>query len=97
MMGVAGLVGYTAYPEYKSLLPPIPLGDMGQEMAKAFNKKHWHWWPSYSAINTSKRINRSNCINLGPCNTGCYQGAKGSVDITYWPEAKLNGVEVYTE
>ena len=97
MMGVAGLVGDTAYPEYKSLLPPIPLGDMGQEMAKAFNKKHWHWWPSYSAINTSKRINRSNCINLGPCNTGCSQGAKGSVDITYWPEAKLNGVEVYTE
>ena len=52
IMGVAGLVGDTAYPEYNSLLPPIPLGDMGKVMAKAFNKKNWHWWPSYSAINT---------------------------------------------
>ena len=28
-MGVAGLVGDTAYPEYKSLLPPVPLGGNG--------------------------------------------------------------------
>ena len=97
MMGVAGLVGDTAYPDYKSLLPPVPLGEMGQEMAKAFNKMKWHWWPSYAAINTDKRKNRANCINLGPCNIGCSQGAKGSVDATYWPLALLNGVEIYTE
>ena len=97
MMGVAGLVGDTANPEYNSLLPPVPLGDMGKEMARAFNKMNWHWWPSYSAINTDKRNSRSNCINLGPCNIGCSQGAKGSVDVTYWPLARLNGVEVYTE
>ena len=58
---------------------------------------NWHWWPSYAAINTDKRNNRANCINLGPCNIGCSQGAKGSVDVTYWPLARLNGVEVYTE
>jgi choline dehydrogenase-like flavoprotein len=96
-MGVAGLVGDTAYPEYSSLLPPVPLGDMGKKLAKAFNEMNWHWWPSYAAINTDKRNNRANCINLGPCNVGCSQGAKGSVDVTYWPLAKLNGVEVYTE
>ena len=97
IMGVAGLVGDTAYPEYNSLLPPIPLGDMGKVMAKAFNKKNWHWWPSYAAINTDKRKSRASCINIGPCNVGCSQGAKGSVDVTYWPLARLNGVEVYTE
>ena len=92
MMGVAGLVGDTAYPDYKSLLPPVPLGAMGKVMASAFNKLGWHWWPSYSAINTHKHHNRAACINLGPCNTGCSQGAKSSVDVTYWPAARLNGV-----
>ena len=97
IMGVAGLVGDTAYPEYDYLLPPVPLGDMGRKLATTFNEKSWHWWPSYAAINTGKRNNRANCINLGPCNIGCSQGAKGSVDLTYWPLARLNGVEVFTE
>lgn len=97
MMGVAGLVGDTAYPDYQSLLPPVPLGNMGVAMASAFNRLGWHWWPSYSAINTHKHQNRPACINLGPCNTGCAQGAKASVDVTYWPLARLNGVQVYTD
>tara|TARA_B100000795_G_scaffold269117_1_gene257619 strand:+ start:735 stop:2345 length:1611 start_codon:yes stop_codon:yes gene_type:complete len=97
IMGVAGLVGDTAYPEYNALLPPVPLGEMGIKIAKAFNKKNWHWWPSYSAINTDKRNKRASCINLGPCNVGCSQGAKGSVDVTYWPIARVNGVEILTE
>ncbi len=97
MMGVAGLVGDTAYPAYESLLPPVPLGAMGQAMALALNRLGWHWWPSYSAINTHKHQNRPSCINLGPCNTGCAQGAKASVDVTYWPTARLNGVQVFTE
>ena len=97
MMGIAGLVGDTAYPEYESLLPPVPLGRMGKKIAEAYNHLGWHWWPSYSAINTHRHQNRATCINLGPCNTGCAQGAKGSVDVTYWPQARLNGVKVYTE
>ena len=35
---------------------------------------------------------RGKCINLGPCNMGCPQGAKSSVDVTYWPKALKNGV-----
>lgn len=97
MMGVAGLVGDPAYPDYESLLPPIPLGPMGLAMAEAFNRLGWHWWPSYSAINTHRHGNRGACINLGPCNTGCAQGAKASVDVTYWPAALKQGVEVRTE
>ena len=97
MMGVAGLVGDPANPTYPNLLPPIPLGDMGRAVAEGFNRLGWHWWPSYAAINTRRHGRRSPCINLGPCNIGCAQGAKGSVDVTYWPVAKHQGVEVRTQ
>lgn len=97
MMGVAGLVGDPAYPGYERLLPPVPLGPMGRRIAEAFNTLGWHWWPSYSAINTRSHAGRASCINLGPCNTGCAQGAKGSVDVTYWPPALQQGVQVRTE
>ena len=97
MMGVAGLVGDPANPEYPTLLPPVPLGQMGRAMAEGFNSLGWHWWPSYAAINTRHHGNRGTCINLGPCNTGCAQGAKGSVDQTYWPIARRQGVEVRTQ
>ena len=36
------------------------------------------------------------CINLGHCTPGCAQGAKASVDITYWPHALRAGVELRT-
>lgn len=97
MMGVSGLVGDPANPEYKNLLPPLPLGPMGVALAEGFNRLGWHWWPSYAAINTHHHGQRGACINLGPCNLGCAQGAKGSVDVTYWPTAKRQGVEVRTQ
>ena len=96
MMGVAGIDGDPAYPPIDGLLPPIPLGKAGETMAKGFNKLGWHWWPSYCAINTDKYGGRDKCINLGPCHTGCAQRAKGSVDITYWPNALRNGVKLKT-
>ncbi|EUC21283.1 GMC family oxidoreductase [Paraburkholderia hospita] len=96
MMGVAGLVGDTANPDYETLLPPVPLGEAGRAMARAFNTLGWHWWPSYAAINTHRHGNRGVCVNIGPCNTGCAQGAKASVDVTYWPAAQRQGVEVHT-
>lgn len=95
-MGVAGLVGDPANPDYTALLPPVPLGDMGRALARGFNQLGWHWWPAYSAINTRQHLNRAPCINLGPCNTGCAQGAKSSVDVTYWPQALRQGVKVQT-
>lgn len=96
MMGVSGLSGDPAYPPIEGLLPPVPLGLMGEAMAKGFNKLGWHWWPSYSAIATRPVKGRAPCINLGPCNSGCAQGAKGSVDVTYWPEALRQGVKLKT-
>jgi choline dehydrogenase-like flavoprotein len=96
MMGVAGLAGDPAVPAKDGLLPPVPLGKLGETVAAGFNELGWHWWPSESAIATEPFQGRDKCVNLGPCSSGCAQGAKSSTDITYWPEAIRRGVELRT-
>lgn len=96
MMGVAGLPGDPGCPPKDGLLPPVPLGTLGETVARGFNELNWHWWPSESAIATQPYNGRDRCLNLGPCSLGCAQGAKGSTDITYWPEALRRGVELRT-
>jgi choline dehydrogenase-like flavoprotein len=97
MMGIAGLDGDPAYPPKQMPLPPVPLGNAGEVLAKGFNKLGWHWWPSDSAIATEPYEGRDKCVNLGPCTSGCTQGAKASTDITYWPEAIRKGVKLRTQ
>jgi choline dehydrogenase-like flavoprotein len=96
MMGVAGLAGDPAYPPKELPLPPVPLGKLGETIARGFDRLGWHWWPSDSAIATRPYRGRAQCINLGPCITGCAQGAKASTDITYWPDAIRSGVRLAT-
>lgn len=96
MMGVAGLSGDPANPPKSPQMPPLPLGLSGQTLARGFNEKGWHWWPSDSAIATQPWDGRDKCINLGDCLHGCAQGAKASTDITYWPHAMRAGVELRT-
>ena len=94
---VAGLGGDTAYPPIENLLPPVPLGALGQRLVQGFNALGWHWWPSYSGIATINFQGHRACTNLGPCNTGCPFGSKSSDDIYYWPEALRNGVILKTQ
>jgi choline dehydrogenase-like flavoprotein len=96
MMGVSGLAGDPMYPPKQPPLPPIPLGLVGETVARGYNELGWHWWPSDSAIISRPYEGRDQCLNLGPCLSGCSQGAKSSVDITYWPEAIRAGVELRT-
>ncbi len=96
MMGVSGLAGDPMYPPKQPPLPPIPLGLVGETVARGYNKLGWHWWPSDSAIISRPYEGRDQCKNLGPCMSGCSQGAKSSTDITYWPEAIRAGVELRT-
>jgi choline dehydrogenase-like flavoprotein len=96
MMGVAGVGGDPAYPPKDVPLPPVPLGKLGETLARGFNQLGWHWWPSDSAIATRPYEGRAECINLGPCIMGCAQGAKASTDITYWPIAVRQGIELRT-
>ncbi len=97
MMGVSGLAGDPAYPAKSPPLPPLPLGRLGETLARGYNKLGWHWWPSDSAIASRPYEGRDECLNLGTCISGCPQGAKGSVDITYWPAAQRMGVEIRTQ
>lgn len=97
MTGVSGLAGDPAYPQDNAhKLPPLPLGQSGEILAKGFNKLGWHWWPSDTAIISEDYDGRARCINLGACGAGCAQGAKGSADVTYWPHAQRAGVELRT-
>ncbi len=96
MMGVAGLAGDPAGPPKEPTLPPVPLGRMGDVLARGFDSLGWHWWPSDSAIATVEYDGRAPCINLGPCISACAQGAKASTDVTYWPKAVRAGVELRT-
>ena len=94
--GVAGLAGDPSYPEKDVQLPPVPLGKLGETLAAGFNKLNWHWWPSDAAIATVPYEGRDKCKNLGPCISGCAQGAKASTDLTYWAENVRRGVELKT-
>ncbi|HSV07356.1 MAG TPA: GMC family oxidoreductase, partial [Candidatus Binatus sp.] len=99
MMGVSGLTGDPAYPAdppKEFPLPPIPLGKLGETLARGFNRLGWHWWPSDSAIASQDYEGRAGCINAGTCLLGCPQGAKASTDVTYWPIAIRHGVELRT-
>lgn len=97
MMGVSGLTGDPAYPQKAPPMPPLPLGLSGSALGRGFNAHGWHWWPSDCAIASEDYEGRARCINIGQCSTGCAQGAKGSVDVTYWPWAVRAGVEVRTQ
>ncbi len=96
LTGVSGLAGDPAYPPHTPPLPPLSLGATGNVLAHGFERLGWHWWPSDSAIISGDYHGREACINLGPCTTGCSQGAKASTDITYWPLAQRKGVELRT-
>ncbi len=95
--GVSGLEGDPAYPPKKPPLPPIASGEMGNVIARGFNKLGWHWWTADRAIVSQPYQGRDKCINLGTCNSGCAQGAKATPDVTYWPLAlRKKGVELKT-
>jgi choline dehydrogenase-like flavoprotein len=97
MMGVAGLNGDPAYPPKSPRpTPPIPLGKLGETMARGFDRLGWHWWPSDSAIITRPYDGRRACNNCGPCDWGCPIGAKASTDVTYWPKALASGARLVT-
>ena len=98
LMGVSGLAGDPANPPREPRqMPPIPPGKCGERLAAAFDRLGWHWWPSDVATNSVPYgEGRGACNNCGMMELGCYQLAKASTDINYWPKALANGVELRT-
>ena len=95
-IGASGLAGNPAYPDYTPPNPPIPMGVLGQTLARGFNEKGWHWWPSDVAILSRDDDGRQKCVNAGTCDLGCAAGAKGGANFTYWPMLEGAGVELRT-
>jgi choline dehydrogenase-like flavoprotein len=95
--GVSGLAGDPAFPPGKGPpLPPAPLGPMGRRVARAHNHLGWHWWPGPNAIATRAYGPLKPCQQRATCMWGCVEGAKGSVDITHWPQLVKRGAQLVT-
>src|SRR5207302_6294970 len=95
--GVSGLAGDPAFPPGKGPpLPPAPLAPMGRRVAKAHNALGWHWWPAPNAIATRAYGPLKPCTQRATCMWGCVEGAKGSVDLTHWPQNIRGGVKLIT-
>ena len=95
--GVSGLAGDPAFPPGKGPpLPPAPLAPMGRRVARAHNQLGWHWWPAPNAIATRAYGPLNPCQQRATCMWGCVEGAKGSVDITHWPQLVKLGARLVT-
>jgi len=95
--GVSGLAGDPAFPPGNGPpLPPAPLAAMGRRVAAAHNDLGWHWWPAPNAIATRAHGPLRPCTQRATCMWGCVEGAKGSVDITHWPELVHGSVRLVT-
>lgn len=91
-IGVSGLGGNPAYPNGADPpLPPLPIGRAGMTMARALSGLGWHWWPESNAIASVPFRGRHPCVQRGTCGQGCNEGAKGSIDLTHWPDAIAAG------
>lgn len=96
-MGISGLDGDPTYPESKRPpLPPLPIGKIGVKAAEGMDKLGWHWWPGTNAIASKAYRGLESCVRRGTCQTGCPEGAKGSADLTHWPQALKSGVKLIT-
>lgn len=98
MMGVSGQHGDPSQPPRSPRpMPPLPIGQYGRTIAQGFERLGWHWWVSDGAINSEPYGDgRAACNHCGPCDLGCPIGARSSVDLTYWPAALRQGVELRT-
>ena len=95
--GVSGISGDPAFPPRSDFpMPPLPIGKLGEKVAKAHHRLGWHWWPGSNAIASRPYLNRRPCVQRSTCGTGCNEGAKASTDLTHWPLAIQHGAQLLT-
>lgn len=96
-LGVARLTGDPGNPRAPEGWGPVCRGHkVGNKMARGFDKLNWHWWPATNAVLTRPKDNRLACNDCGFCLGGCPRGSIASSDVTYWPKAIRNGVDLRT-
>ena len=95
--GVSGLTGDPSQPPRSARgTPPVPIGLLGETIARGFDNLGWHWWVSDGAIVSETYDGRPGCNLCGPCDVGCPTGARASADVTFWPRALRHGAELRT-
>jgi choline dehydrogenase-like flavoprotein len=96
-IGVSGTGGNPAYPPGRPPpMPALPIGAHGRRAAEGMNALGWHWWPGNNTIASKPYGRLGQCVGRGTCGAGCPEGAKGSVDITLWPDAIGAGAKLLT-
>ena len=96
-MGVAGITGDPCNPPRSERpTPALPLGVLGETIARGFDKLGWYWWVSDNAIISRDYQGRPACELHGKCMLGCPIGSKASTDVTYWPKALHKGAVLKT-
>ena len=96
-MGVSGVANDPAYPPGNvPPLPGLPIGKLGRVVARGMNALGWHWWPGTQAIASQPYGRLNPCARRAVCGWGCPEGAKGSADVTLWPDAIGTGAKVIT-
>ena len=96
-MNVSGTAGDPAYPSGAGPpLPGLPIGKIGRKAAAGMNELGWHWWPAAHAIPSQATATQQPCARRGVCMFGCPEGAKGSTDLTLWPQAIAAGAKLVT-
>ena len=96
-LGVARLTGDPSNPSAPEGWGPVCKGHkVGNKMASGFDRLGWHWWPATNAVLTRAKDKRMVCNDCGFCLGGCPRGSIGSADVTYWPKAIANGVDLRT-
>ncbi len=95
-MGVSGLPGDPAYPPHDLPMPALSIGKVGRIAAEGMNRLGWHWWPGTQAMPSRDWGRQKPCARRGTCMWGCVEGAKGTMDITHWPDALAAGAKLVT-
>ena len=94
--GVSGLAGDTGFPAARAADAAGPARRDGPPCRRAHNELGWHWWPRAERDRHPAVWTPAACVLRATCLRGCADGAKASVDITYWPDAIARGAKLRT-
>src|SRR5207237_49036 len=88
---------WSGNPNRRQAPAEYPIDDKDSDLSPvSCNALGWHWWPAPNAIATRAYGPLRPCTQRATCMWGCVEGAKGSVDVTHWPQNVRLGVQLVT-
>jgi choline dehydrogenase-like flavoprotein len=95
VVGVSGLAGNPAMPPHDAYpTPPLPLRAVGRNLARAFDRLGWHWWPIPAGVISEPYDGRPACNGCSACAAGCARGSMSKFSLSVWPKALEAGVDL---